>query len=79
MNNKHSSYIGKKLKDIAPTMDFNKFGVTVFLLENNKDTIGKRVANDYSLSLILMKDKALNDKKIIQAYDFYGESIFRVL
>lgn len=72
-------FVGLKLKDIVDKYYINTQGVAVFLLEDKNDLCGKRVAEDFSIRLVLEKNPELAERKIIRANDFYGQDVYRVL
>lgn len=75
----YSEFIGRTLKEVIPDLDFSYKEVVVFLLQSENDRTGRRVAEDYSLKLLLTRFPNLSDKKIVRINDYYNQTIFRVL
>ena len=70
--------IGKTLADIHKECGASAHGYSVFVLEDNKDTIGKRLDEDFSVGLILKKHPQYANCKVKYENDFYGTTVLRV-
>lgn len=73
-------YIGKQLQDIARDVTCGAMkGICVFVLANENDTTGKRVAEEFDLRWILKDHPELRTRTVKLVNDFYGEYVFRVI
>ena len=70
--------IGKTLAEIHKECGSRSHGYSVFVLEDNKDTIGKRLDEDFSVGLILEKHPQYANCKVKRENDFYGTTVLRV-
>lgn len=52
--------------------------VSVFVLQDENDTIGRRVAEEFSLGVILKEHVDLRQAVVVRYNDFFGEDVFRV-
>ena len=52
--------------------------VSVFVLGEPGDTVGKQYAEEFSLRIILMKHPELRQAKVLLYNDYFGEDVFRV-
>ena len=71
--------IGKTLAEIHKDRKDKAHGFAVFVLEDEKDTIGKRLDEDFSIGLILKKHPEYANYKVKYENDFYGEIVLRVI
>lgn len=53
-------------------------GCSIFVLEDDDDEIGKKVAESYNLRSILMERVELRNTVVVKHNDFFGEDVFRV-
>ena len=75
-----NQYVGKQLQDIAEDVRCGSLqGICIFQLDNEKDTTGKCVAEDFDIRRILKDNPELKTKTIKLINNFYGECVFRVL
>ena len=70
--------IGMTLEQVMGEGSIYTQGVAVFVLTDEKDTVGKRVAEDFSLRTILKNNPELRNARVVSHNDFFGESVFRV-
>lgn len=70
--------IGKTLDEIHKECGSRAHGYSVFVLEDNKDTIGKQLDEDFSVGLILKKHPQYANYKVKYENDFYGTTVLRV-
>ena len=71
--------IGKTLAEIHKDLGANSNGYAVFVLENEDDTVGKRLDEDFSIGLILNKHPEYAHYKVKYENYFYGEIVLRVI
>ena len=73
-------YIGKTLEEIASDVGTAlQQGIAVFELQDEKDTIGLCVDEDFTINLILQKHPRLSTKIIKHVNYFYDMYVFRVI
>ena len=70
--------VGKTLAEVAKDCGVNMSGYAVFVLQDDKDTIGKPLDEDISIGLILRKHPEYKDYEVICENDFYGQVVLRV-
>lgn len=70
--------IGKTLAEIHKECGARGHGYAVFVLEDNKDTIGKQLDEDFSVGLILRKHPQYANYKVKYENDYYGTTVLRV-
>lgn len=70
--------VGRMLEEVTEEGAIYTQGVAVFVLSDNEDTIGKMVAEDFSLRTILNKHPELRTSRVVSHNNFFGESVFRV-
>lgn len=70
--------VGRTLEDVLSEGTYYSQGVSVFVLADDRDTVGKMMAEDFSLMAILKNHPELRDAKVVRHEDFFGESVFRV-
>lgn len=75
----YKNMIAQALGDVAKNTGFNFKGWVVFLLRDNDDGIGERVAEDIRISHILCKHPALSSCIVKYAHDYYGQTVLRVI
>lgn len=71
--------IGKTLTEIHEDCGARAHGYVVFVLEDEKDTIGKILDEDFSIGLILQKHPEYADYRVKYENDSYGKAVLRVL
>ena len=80
MNNyDYAQLCGKSLKEVAVDHGYNGKGVAVLLLKSTDDFFGTPVADGFSLRNILCAHPELTDCTVVEASDFYGKAIYRVI
>ena len=70
--------IGKTLAEIHKEFGFNMGGYAVFVLQDENDTTGKQLDEDFSIGLILQKHPEYANSKVKYENDFYGTAVLRV-
>lgn len=71
--------IGKTLAEIHKDCGCNLGGYSVFFLQDENDIIGKRLDEDFSIGLILIKYPQYANCKVKYENDFYGTTVLRVV
>ncbi len=72
-------FIGKTLREVAKKSAPGSKGYVVFILQDATDDTGKRIGWCTHVSHLLNKCPGLAACKVKIAYDYYGETILRVL
>lgn len=70
--------IGKTLAEVHKDYGYNIGGYSVFVLQDEKDTTGKLLDEDFSIGLILKKHPEYANCKVKYENDFYGTKVLRV-
>ncbi len=70
--------VGRTLEEVMREGTVYTQGVCVFVLADEKDKVGKRVAEGFSLRTILKIHPELRNARVVKHNDFFGESVFRV-
>lgn len=70
--------IGKTLAEVHKDYGYNIGGYCVFVLQDEKDTTGKPLDEDFSIGLILKKHPEYANCKVKYENDFYGTKVLRV-
>ena len=70
--------IGKTLAEIHRDCGGNMGGYSVFVLQDENDTTGKPLDEDFSIGLILKKHPQYANCKVKCVNDFYGTTVLRV-
>jgi len=70
--------VGKTLEEVTREPTVYSQGVSVFVLQYENDTLGKRAADGFSLREILCRHPELKTALVVSHNDFFGESVFRV-
>ena len=70
--------IGKTLDEIHKECGSRSHGYAVFVLQDENDTTGKQIAEDFSVGLILKKHPQYANYKVKYENDFYGTTVLRV-
>ena len=72
--------IGKTLSEIAKETPISfSGGYSVFLLQDETDTTGKKIDISYSVMAILEKHPEIANYKVKFENDFYGMTVLRVI
>lgn len=76
---KTDRFVGHTMEEMVEIHNCNSFeGFTVFRLQSDDDTIGTRIADDYTIRSLLQRVPSLKRCYIWQAEDYYGTIILRV-
>lgn len=70
--------IRKTLAEVHKDYGYNIGGYSVFVLQDEKDTTGKPLDEDFSIGLILKKHPEYANCKVKYENDFYGTKVLRV-
>ena len=70
--------IGKTLAEIHKDCGWNIGGYSVFVLQDENDTIGKPLDENVSIGVILMKHPQYANWKVKYENDFYGTTVLRI-
>lgn len=71
--------IGKTLAEIAEETEADfRGGYSVFVLENEKDNVGKEIDMLYSVKAILKNHPEIANYKVKYENDFFGTTVLRV-
>ena len=71
-------HIGKTVLEVALKSDINPKGYVVFLLSDNRDTVGKRIGCYTHLRQLVSQHPALKFCEIKESYDYFGQTIMRI-
>ena len=71
--------IGKTLLEVARDCSLHYNGYSVFVLQDENDTTGKHLDEDFSVRLILKKHPEYADYKVKFENDFFGTTVLRVI
>ena len=72
--------IGKTLSEVAMDLSPSFYGgYSIYVLQNEFDTVGVHIDTSYSVSAILINHPYLSDYKVKLENDFYGTTVLRVL
>lgn len=72
-------FIGKTLRQVAKKSGASSKGYVIFILRDAQDDTGKRIGWCARVGHLLHKHPGLAACKVKIAYDYYGETILRVL
>lgn len=72
------NFIGKTLAEIHKDCGCNMGGYSVFVLQDENDTIGKQLDEEFSIGLILRKHPQYANCKIKYENNYYGTTVLRV-
>lgn len=72
-------FIGRTLREVAKKSAPGSKGYVVFILRDTQDDTGKRIGWCAKVGHLLHKYPGLAACKVKIAYDYYGETILRVL
>ena len=72
------NHIGKTLAEIHKDCGSNIGGYSVYVLQDEDDTLGKPLYGEYSIELILKKHPQYANYKVKYENDFYGITVLRV-
>jgi hypothetical protein len=70
--------IGKTLLEVHKDCGMNFKGYSVFVLQDEKDTIGVNLGEEISIGLILRKHPQYANYKVKYENDFFGTTVLRI-
>lgn len=70
--------IGKSLRQVHQDCGSSLQGYSIFVLQNNEDTVGKFLEEDFSIGLILKKFPQYADSIVKYENDFFGTTVLRI-
>ena len=71
--------IGKTLSEVHKDCGDSICGYTVFVLQDEKDKIGKQLGTAFSIAMILKRHPQYANCKVKYENNYYGETVLRVL
>ena len=70
--------IGKTLAEVHKECGFNPKSYSVFVLQNDNDTTGLFVGEEFSIGSILQEHPEYANYKVKYTNDFFGTTVLRV-
>lgn len=75
---KAKDFVGKTLGELAKETSVFWRPLHVFLLEDENDTVGKRLMDAYAIRQVVSAVPAAAEATVIIADDYFGEPVLRV-